>query len=526
MIMDYYKLTYETIDMLSDKIGEMYENAGSTKKETYRAKLLLEEALLKYRSKLGEDIEVYYRSYRIFGQFRFSIRIKAPSFDPFTLEENPMSFMLQSIMSSFENGMPTWKYRNLENEVVFTVRKKAVIGNLAKIFIAVAVALVAGILCRIFIPNDSLTAFVNDYVNPISNAYSGLFCVMAVILTFMAIVLSIVHIGDMASVGALGGRIMRRFFAVSGIAVIICTLPIIPFFEITNSGAHINAAKSIYDILVGFIPTNLVSPFLNFNSVHIMIVGAMFGLSLLAMGQKGTNLAEIFDECNLVAVYSNNFLNKFIFIYVALNVFAIVTVSDFVQLAGAGKMVIAIVIAEIVLLIYYTINACIRSKIPLKKYIKTMMPATLVCLSSANFGAAFNSVFDALFSVDVDADTANLSVNLGSVFFQPACTIVFVFSSLFMAAEYNVEISPVWIIMSILLSIILVGSMPNIPGASVSVITLLYAQLGIPNEALALMITINAILQFFTVAIDAWCLQSEIICIDSIRKKHKLARTK
>ncbi len=522
--MEYYRLTSKTIDMLSDKIGEMYQSAGSTKKETFRAKLLLEEALLKYKNRLGEDVELYYRSYRIFNQFRFSIRIRSASFDPFTLEENPMSFMLQSIMSSFETGMPTWKYRNLENEIVFTVRKKAVIGNLTKIVIGVIVALVAGIICRIFVPEDALNLFVFDYVNPISNAYSGLFCVMTVILTFMAIVLSIVHIGDMASIGALGGRIMRRFFVVSGIAVIVFTAPLLPFFEITDGGAHIAAAKSIYDVLIGFIPTNIVAPFLNFNSVHIMIVGAMFGLSLLAMGQKGTTLIEVFDECNLVAVYSNNFLNRFIFIYVALNIFAIVTVSDFVQIKSAGKMVIPIVIAEIILLVYYSVNAMIRSKLPLKKFIKTMMPATLVCLSSANLSAAFNSIFDSLFDVGVDEDTANLSVNLGSVFFQPACTIVFVFSSLFMAAEYNVEISLVWIIMSILLSIILVGSMPNIPGASVSLITLLYAQLGIPNEALVLMITINAILQFPTVAVDVWCLQSEIICIDRIRKKHKLEK--
>lgn len=167
---------------------------------------------------------------------------------------------------------------------------------------------------------------------------------------------------------------------------------------------------------------------------------------------------------------------------------------------------------------FYTVYALVKTKMPFGKFVKTVAPAFAVCISSANFGAAFNCVFDAIFGCGVDTDTGSLSVNLGSVFFQPACTVVFVFSSLFMASNYGVEISVVWVIMAIILSIILVGSMPNVPGASVAVITLLYAQLGLPNEALALMITINAVLQFVTVGVDAWCLQSEIIGSNAKKK--------
>ena len=65
--MEIYQLTNETIDMLSDQIGEMYTNGGCTKKEIMRAKLLLEEALLKYQSRFGEEIEIYFRTYRVFS---------------------------------------------------------------------------------------------------------------------------------------------------------------------------------------------------------------------------------------------------------------------------------------------------------------------------------------------------------------------------------------------------------------------------------------------------------------------------
>ncbi len=517
--MEILKLTNENIDIISEKIGDVYASAGCTKKECFRAKLLLEESLLKYQARFGEDTELYYRSYKIFGQLRFTIRIRTASFDPFTLEENPMAFMLQSVMSSFENGMPTWKYKNLENEIVFVIRKKATLNSVTKILIALVIAIVAGIIARLVIPGEAMHIIVADYLDPISNAYAGMFCVMAVLLTFFAISTSIVHIGDMAAVGAIGGKTMKRYLLISALAAIILTAPLLFMVNTSSSGQMSVTAKSIYDILVGFLPQNIVAPFLDFNSIHIMIIGAMFGFSLLTLGQKGETVSKFFDECNLVAIYTNNFLNRFICFYAAIKLFNIITDSDFSQLASAGKMLIYIIAAEFILLVFYSVYTCLKTKRKFKDYAKSVLPASLVCLTSASFGASFSTIFDSMLDADVEVNTLNLSVNLGSVFFQPAYTIVFIFSSLFMANQYGVQISVVWIITAIILSIIFVGTMPNVPGASIAVITLLYSQLGIPAEGLALVIAINAILQFVTVAVDMWCLQSEILCIDYSTKK-------
>ena len=517
--MEKLKLTNETIDILAEKIEELYSSNGATRKETMRARLILEEALLKYQSRFGEDIELYYRSYKIFSQRRFTVRILAASFDPFSLEENPMGFMIQSILSGFEGSMPTWKYRNLENELVFTIVKKKAHGDLFRIAVSIAASTALGLLARLLLPQEGLTAFVNNYLEPLSNAYAGLFCVMAVLLTLFAITLTIVHVGDVATIGALGGRILRRFFIMTPLLIGVLTLPLLPMFKISGGGTVSIAAKSLYDILIGFIPDNLVSPFLNFNSMHIMIIGAMFGFSLLSMGQRGETVVNLFDECNMVAVLTNSFLTRFINIYVGMKIFAIITLSEFSAIRGTAKMVVAIVLGEIVLFLFYGLYAWRKSKKPLSEFLKIMMPTFFVSLSTANVGAVFVLVFDKLAEMGADPDTTSLSLNLGSIIFQPGCTLMFMFSSLFMAAQYNVEISVTWIILAFFLSIVLVASVPNIPGATVSVLTLLYAQLGIPNEALALMIALNAVLQFITVAIDVWCLQCEVICFSADSEK-------
>jgi len=523
--MELYSLNNETVDLLSEKIGALYKSLGSTNKEIYRAKLLLEEVLLKYQSHFGEEAKLSYRIYRVFGQIRFCVRVKTLSFDPFSVDENPMAFMMRSIMSDFENTMPTWKYHNLENEITFTVHRKAKIGSLTKILISVGAAFLLGIGTRLLFPQEALSVFADDYLEPFSDTYAGLFCVMAIVQTFTDIIMSIVHIGDLASVGAVGGRLMRRFFLIAFAIVIVMTLPLLPFFNISGFGQFNVAAKSIYDILIGFIPTNVVSPFLNFNSVHVMIIGAMFGFSLLAMGQKGGTLVSVFSESNIVTVLTNNFLNKFIAIYVGIKLFVVVSAGDFKQFSAAGKMVACIMVAELILIIGYSAYACFKTKFSLRKLIHVVAPTAVICLSSANFNATLSTVCESLTDADADADTVGLSINLGSVFFQPACTMALVFSALFMASSYGVTLSVTWLITAILFSAILVGAMPNIPGAAVSVITLLYAQLGIPSEGISLMIAVYALLQFVTVATDAWCLQCETLCVDR-RLKHLREKAK
>jgi len=516
--MEIYRLTNETIDMLSGLVGEMYETNGASRRDALRARLFLEESLLKYQNKFGKEIEVYFRTYRVFAQTRLCIRLRCPSFDPFTLEDNPMAFMIKSITSAMVGAMPTWRFRNMENEIVFTLRKQTGRDNLTKLLAPLCLGLLLGLAALTFLPPEGLSRFVTDYLEPLSNAYAGLFCVMAVVMTLCGFTLSIVHTGDMASVGAMGGHVLRRFYSMTVLIILPLTAIILPFFDL-NGGTLTLAAKSIYDVLIGFIPTGFVAPFLDFNSFHILIIGLMFGFCLLALGQKGETLVRLFDECNMVAVMTNNFLNRFIGIYAGLRLFAIITTSEFSHMGGTGRMILAILGGELLIFVFYTAYACLKTKTPLRSYLRTMIPPFIVCLTSASLGTAYSSIAEADLALGVDEDTFNLSSNLGFVVFQPACTLMFVFSSLYMAQSYGVEISLVWVLLSVLLSVILIAAVPNIPGAAVSVFPLLFTQLGLPAEALTTMIAVNALLQFITTAVDGWCLQAEILCFYHDEKK-------
>ncbi len=513
IFVEFYRLTNETIDLLSEEIGKMYTDLGCTKKDMLRAKLLMEEALIKYKMKFGEDIELYFRRYRIMSQTRFCLRVRAPSFDPFTMEEHPMAFMVQSMMINFDGSAPTWKFRNQENEIVFTVKKKAALTGLAKLIVSLLVFMIMGIAGRIFIPYGILTVLVNDYIQPLTDAYAGLFCVMAVLVTFFDIVLGIVHVGSISTASSIGRKIIRRFFVIIFIISALAAGVMIPFADLSTSSDVSIAAKTLYDILIGFFPKNLVNSFADFNSVQLLIIGMMFGFSLLLMGQKGESLIEIFDECSMVAFFTNSFINRFIYIYVGLKLFDIITMSRFKVMSSAAVMVIVILAAEVLLLFFFSVRTSRKTGMPLSELVKTLMPSFIICISSANMGASTSTIRETLRELGIHRNLTGVMLSMGSILFQPACTTVFIISSVFMAGVFDMEISAVWILLAVILSIVLVATIPNVPGASVSIFTLMYTQLGLPAGALSLMIAIYAVLQFMTVAVDVWCLQSEMICL-------------
>ena len=79
-----------------------------------------------------------------------------------------------------------------------------------------------------------------------------------------------------------------------------------------------------------------------------------------------------------------------------------------------------------------------------------------------------------------------------------------------MAESYGIPITPLFLFMSVLTIGLLSMAVPPIPGGPLSVFTVMFAQLGIPDEALALAAAINVIMDFFMTAAGQACLQVQV----------------
>ena len=275
-----------------------------------------------------------------------------------------------------------------------------------------------------------------------------------------------------------------------------------------------------FDILISFVPNNILTPILEFNSVHIIIIGMMFGIAMLHMQQKADRLTEIFDEVNTVAILSNSYLNKFIPIYVGLMVCGQILTGQFAVMSGFLKLLLMVAGAELVTIATYTAFVCIKLKVNVRRYVHKLLPSFMISLSSANVGAAFSTTIDTLIGpLGVDANFAPLAYNLGGILFRPGYCIVFTACSVFAAGMCGIEVTWSWLLATFLLSFVLSVATPQVIGGTTVCFSILFSQLGLKAEALSVIISINAVFEFLTVAVNNYCLQSQIVLLgDSLGK--------
>ena len=518
-IRDKFELTAMEIDRYIEETGELLGEQKIDSKEALRLQLILEETMLKYRDALSEKAAASLRFSRFFGAFRVSLRVTGESLDPFKEEDSSETSVMGSLLSNSDSLNRSWRYRGGDNFVTFTVAKKRRMSQLVTILIGILIGAAVGSLLTAIIP-DTAAVIAERIVTPLTNAFTGLLCVMATIMCFGAIVLGIVRMGDISTFSSIGKRMIRSFLLVAFGLTLFNTAWMIPGMTFGMESQVSIDFYDFFDILIDFVPNNIISPMLEFNSVHIIIIGVMFGIVMLKMGQKADPLTEIFDEVNTVAILSNSSLNHFISIYVGLMVSGLIMSGQLAVIAGFWKLFLIVIAGEGFTLIVYTIVVCIRMKVSVRTYLHKLLPAFMISLSSANVGAAFVTTIDTLIGdLGVDADFAPLSYNLGTILFRPGYCIVFTACSLFTAHMYGVEVTWAWLLAAFLLSFILSVATPPVLGGTTVCFSILFSQLGIKSEALAMIISVNAIFEFLTVAVNNYCLQSQIVLLGNSFEK-------
>ena len=313
-IQEKFSLDQKSIAQTIEQTEQILSTANIDKNDALRLNLFLEEVMLKYRDALSDEALASLRFSSFFGSLRVSLRVRGNSFNPFEEKESDISVM-GSLMANAETLDMAWRYRGGANLVTFTVAKKQRINQLLSILIGIVSGVVIAFAVKTLFPGSAMD-IATKVIYPVTNAFTGLLCVMATLMCFGSIALGIVRLGDISTFSTVGKKMIHSFLIVAFILTLINTAWLVPGMKFGFSNKMAIDFYDFWKIIIDFVPNNILSPILEFNSVHIIIIGAMFGIAMLKMGRKADSLTEIFDEANTVAVLSNTYLNRFIPIYV------------------------------------------------------------------------------------------------------------------------------------------------------------------------------------------------------------------
>lgn len=516
-----YYLTLESINEICEELDAFFEESQAQKKDAIRIKYMTEETLLKYRDRFGEDIKVELHTSQRLLKVGVQLTVYSEKYNPF-VDGSGDEGLLSSMISASKQQAPRWQYvkssfdwlfdAESKNVIVFQIPRRTKTSSPAQIAICLGLGTIIALLLRFASSAESCNLFANDYLLPFANAYTGLLSVFAILLVFFSLPLCIVQYGSAAEFENTTKRLLRSYVMYTAVFAVVATIisvQILGFDKAASESSGLIAA--LIRVFTSFIPSNLIAPFVNFDCMQVMIIGLMFGFAFLAMGNSNKVLVDIFDKCNLVAVLANGFLTKFISIYVGIMACYLILTSSLDFISRFGLIFIMVIGISVLAFVLFSAAVCFKLKVAPSAYVKKLMPAFMVSLSSASVGAAFMVFFNELTGdCGVELSYTGMAANLGTILFKPMYSVYLAVSSL-MVAHLTGTLTLQLAIQILVLAIVLPATIPNIPGGAASVIVLMLDQLGMGNQYAEIFVSINVLLQYIIIPMNIFCMQSLIV---------------
>lgn len=500
------------IDRLAALLTEALEQAAVERKEVLRLRLATEDILAVWQRGAADGAACQFRCGTRWGRAYIELLVRGQRIDPSDTDADEGGQPLYFNLLAQAGLAPVYSYQDGVNRLAFYPPKPQRLGPLAQILLAIAASVVCGLLCMA--APDGVQSAVSGVITPLFNALMGILQTLAGPMIFLSVCCGIVNIGDVQTLGKIGKTILLRFLAAIYLLTGITAVCVVWLFRPDNGAeaAGAGAAAQIYDMFLGIIPSNLISPFLEGNTLQIIFMAVCMGASLLVLGEKAGAVRTLCDHANSLIQFLMELVSRYIAMFVFVSLLSLMLSQSLSGLGGVAKGMALGMAACLIWPLLYALAASIRMKVHFPLLLRKLLPTYLIALSTASSSAALSTNLETCEKqLGISEHVAGFAVPLGQVIFKTGGAVGFFILALGLAEFYGVAMPLPWVVTGMLVSGLLAIATPPIPGGSLTCYTVLLTQLGIPEEAIGLAVAGNVILDFFMTSCGISCLQSELV---------------
>ena len=185
--METFNFSNSNIDLACEEVGKFLASAGVDRREALRLKLTFEEVLLEYQSKFGEDATYKLKCIKRFSAIRVEMTVQGEGFNPLE-KEDADSAVINGLLAGIGLA-PTYSYRNGNNYIVFTPKKKPMSGTL-KMLVAIVLSVITGLLLTL-LPEGARTGLSENFLTPVADLFFGAIAAVSGPFIFLSVLGSI-----------------------------------------------------------------------------------------------------------------------------------------------------------------------------------------------------------------------------------------------------------------------------------------------------------------------------------------------
>ena len=384
------------------------------------------------------------------------------------------------------------------------------IGLAWQIFIGLVLGIAVG---GIFYGNPH----VADYLQPIGDIFIHLIKMIVIPIVVSSLIVGVAGVGDMKSLGKLGGKTLLYFEIVTTIAIVVGLLAANLFHPGTGIDrshlakadiqSYVSTAKttethSMSDTLVNIVPTNIIQSLGNGDMLAVIFFSIMFGLGVAAIGEKGTPIIQFFKGTAEAMFYVTNQIMK----VAPLGVFALigVTVSTFglSSLIPLGKLVLVVYGAMIFFILVILGLVAKIAGYNIFKLIKYLKDELLLGYSTASSETVLPRIMEKMEKLGCPKAITSFVIPTGYSFNLDGSTLYQAIAALFIAQMYGIHLSIGHQITLVLVLMLTSKGIAGVPGVSFVVLLATLGSVGIPVEGLAFIAGIDRILDMARTAVN------------------------
>ena len=375
---------------------------------------------------------------------------------------------------------------------------------------ALVLGLILGLLLKFVFSGTIANGIVNYLLDPVKTMYMNALKVMIAPVVFFSIVTCFSQFKNISELGRIGAKVMGMYVMTSILAVVLALAvffilkPGAPGFALSQAAADAavmvdtDTDTSVLHTIISIVPYNFLMPFLVSDTLQIIFLAVLVGVAVGMVGDHSSLLQEIFDALNslflTITAIITHLLPVAVFCSISIMIISMEEGTVLSVMSFAGTYVFAIIC---MMLVYGLLILVLGRLNPLtfyRKYREGMITSFMLSSSSAAMPINMKCCTEKL---GISPKVSSFSIPLGSTVNMDGTCIILVIGGLFLARAYGIEV-PAAMHLTLLITILLLSiGAPGVPGAGLVCLGIILETLGVPLEALGLVMGIYPFLDMF-----------------------------
>ena len=411
-------------------------------------------------------------------------------------------------------------------------KKKKKIGLTTMIFIALLVGAAFGVFLCYVVPSGHIKddIIVEGILYVIGQGFIRLMKMLVVPLVFCSLVCGSMSIGDTKKLGTVGVRTLIFYLCTTALAVTVALSVgnmINPGIGLDMSAVKSNAATvesmeatSLTDTLLNIIPDNPLSSLANGNMLQIIVFALIVGIILAKLGDRVETVGNFFSQFNDIMMEMTMMVMSLapigVFCLIS-RTFANIGFSAFIPLA---KYMVGVLIALAIqcFVVYLGLLKIFTGLNPFK-FIKNFFPVMAFAFSTATSNATIPLSIDTLAKkMGVSKRISSFTIPLGATINMDGTAIMQGVAVVFAAQAFGINLSMTDYITVIGTATLASIGTAGVPSVGLVTLTMVFNSVGLPVEAIGLIMGIDRILDMTRTAVN---ITGDAVCTTIVAHQNK-----